>query len=464
MQNLLKISILILFCHVSIVFAEGRILCNAANKQFLPVVISDGTGGTICVWEDGRNGEDFDIYIQRINANGDIIWQKNGVAVCQPCYDQQNVRLVRCIDGFMVFWLDNRGGKGWDVYAQFVDSDGKVLWQANGIPICTSLGGQEAITAISDNLGGGIVVWEDHRSQNVDIYAQRVNRKGEFLWAKDGLALSEPTGDQYDPTLISDGTGGAIIVWWDITTPDWHIMAQHVSADGVILWDVPLVVSPKDGIQGEPRIVSDNDGGAVVIWQNYENHISNDIFAQRIDGNGRKLWNEEGVPICKPPRSQKHPAVASDGRGGAVVVWCDNRDVFSNLYIQHIDADGKINWEKDGMILCAAPGVQDVPFILGDSSGNTIVFWNDYRDDYGDDLVKDIYAQKIDQHGNILWLSDGVKICNLKNSQNLPIGSSDGEGGAFTVWSDAREDTGDIYFQRILSDSSLVLRNHLEKE
>lgn len=452
------ISLLLLFCQIPIVFGEGLIICNSPNKQFFPVVISDGAGGAVFAWEDGRNGEDLDIYIQRVDANGNTLWQKNGIPVCQEPYNQRQVNVVLSIDGFMLFWLDNRSGKGWDVYAQFIDLEGKLLWQKGGVPLCTSLGDQESITAISDGFGGGIVVWEDHRSKKMDIYAQRVNHKGEFLWTKDGLAISDPTGDQYNPVLVSDGTGGAIIAWWDIGSPDWHIFAQHVSADGVLLWDTPLMVSPKDGIQGEPRIASDNAGGAIVTWQNYENYTSNDVFAQRIDGKGRKLWNEEGVPICEAPGTQSHPAIVSDLRGGAVVVWCDRRDVFSDLYIQHISTEGKVSWKKDGVELSVAPGIQDTPFILNHGSGYTIVFWNDYREDYGDDLAKDIYAQKVDSHGNIMWLSDGVKICNLKNSQNLPIASTDGAGGAFTVWSDAREDTGDIYFQLIRSDSSLVFK------
>lgn len=458
MKNLLKVTILFLLCQTSLCLAEGLTLCDAPNRQFFPVVVNDGKGGAVFAWEDGRNGKDLDIYMQRVDADGNAFWQDNGIPICQERYNQRQANVVLSVDGFIVFWLDNRSGKGWDVYAQFVDLEGKSLWQKNGIPLCKSIGDQESITAISDELGGGILVWEEHRSKKMDIFAQRVNRKGEFLWTEKGLALSNPEGDQYNPVLVPDGNGGAIVAWWDITNPNWHIMAQHVSADGVRLWDIPLMVSPKNGVQGEPRIASDNAGGAIVVWQSYENYKSDDVFAQRIDGNGQKLWNDEGIPVCKAEGTQSHPAVVSDNHGGTFVVWCDKRDVFSDLYIQHLDADGKISWENDGITLCVAPGIQDAPFIFSDSSDNAFVFWNDYREDYGDDLMKDIYVQKVNLQGNTLWLSDGVKVCNLKNSQNLPTASSDGSGGAFTVWSDAQEDTGDIYFQKILSDSSLFFK------
>ena len=38
-------------------------------------------------------------------------------------------------------------------------------------------------------------------------------------------------------SLIADGQGGAIFAWWDISTPDWNIFAQRLSAEGSPLWN-----------------------------------------------------------------------------------------------------------------------------------------------------------------------------------------------------------------------------------
>lgn len=135
MQNILKICILILFYQTIIVSTEGLILCNAPNRQIFPVVISDGTGGVVFAWEDGRNGEDLDIYMQRVDANGNIVWQENGIPICQKSYNQTDVRIVSSIDGVIVLWLDNRSGESWEVYAQLVNLEGKTLWQKNGVLI-----------------------------------------------------------------------------------------------------------------------------------------------------------------------------------------------------------------------------------------------------------------------------------------------------------------------------------------
>jgi hypothetical protein len=65
--------------------------------------------------------------------------------------------------------------------------------------------------------GGAIVTWEDFRSgtSNGDIYAQRVNLAGGPQWTTDGVALCTAANNQYNPTIASDGAGGAIVTWSD---------------------------------------------------------------------------------------------------------------------------------------------------------------------------------------------------------------------------------------------------------
>ena len=60
-------------------------------------------------------------------------------------------------------------------------------------------------------------------------------------------------------------------------------MVHRIGMDGKHLWQAPTVVSPMEGLQGEPRAVSDGQGGLIVVWQIYENFINDDFYAQRID-------------------------------------------------------------------------------------------------------------------------------------------------------------------------------------
>ena len=42
-------------------------------------------------------------------------------------------------------------------------------WVDNGVPLCTTLGEQEMSVAVSDGAGGAIIVWRDQRTVNGDI-------------------------------------------------------------------------------------------------------------------------------------------------------------------------------------------------------------------------------------------------------------------------------------------------------
>ncbi|BBJ24643.1 hypothetical protein [Candidatus Nitrotoga sp. AM1P] len=50
--------------------ANGVAISTAANYQFNQTIISDGSGGAIITWSDIRSGASWDIYAQRIGANG----------------------------------------------------------------------------------------------------------------------------------------------------------------------------------------------------------------------------------------------------------------------------------------------------------------------------------------------------------------------------------------------------------
>jgi hypothetical protein len=52
---------------------NGRGLCTAANNQGYPTTVTDGAGGAIVAWQDGRNSSiNLDIYAQRVSGSGGI--------------------------------------------------------------------------------------------------------------------------------------------------------------------------------------------------------------------------------------------------------------------------------------------------------------------------------------------------------------------------------------------------------
>jgi len=424
---------------------------TAQDGQFLPWVVDDGEGGVIVMWEDYRTGKDWDVYAQRVDSSGTVRWEENGVAICKVGRNQRRLRMIRHEQHAIVVWNDRRARSNWDIYAQAVNLEGDVLWQTDGIPVCVNGSDQSTQAILSDGAGGAICVWEDERqsSEFQDLYIQRINAKGEMMWKPNGIPVFPSESLQSDPILLADGTGGFYIVWWDVIGYDaWHIMAYRLSLDAEPLWDAPRLISPAEGMQGEPRVIADDEGGFIVLWQVYENFINDQLYAQRVAPDGRKLWEDTGVPICTAQGIQKHASVVNDGEGGFIVVWRDERDIYSDLYTQRIRADGTPVWEKDGIPLCTAGGHQDKPFIVQTETDQFFVAWVDYREDFGEESKDAIYGQQIDLSGVLLWEENSVPISTSSGKHYPPFVASTGNGKWVVVWSNMQEDKGDIYLER----------------
>jgi hypothetical protein len=106
--------------------ANGRALCAATGNQFLPRIVGDGSGGAVVAWKDLRSGSNFDIYAQHVQAAGivDPAWPTDGRALCTAIDDQDGQVIASDgAGGAVVAWNDGRG-ESIDVYASRVVSTG----------------------------------------------------------------------------------------------------------------------------------------------------------------------------------------------------------------------------------------------------------------------------------------------------------------------------------------------------
>ena len=429
-------------------------LCTATGDQYYPTIASDGAGGAIVTWEDKRSyNSTRDIYAQRISADGTVQWTANGVALCAADGQQWSPTIVSDgAGGAIVTWFDQRSGN-YDIYAQRISADGTVQWTANGVALCTTANDQKSPTITSDGAGGAIVTWFDHRSSSFDIYAQRISAGGTVQWAANGVALCAATGDQGIPTIVSDGAGGAIVTWQDYRiSANADIYAQRISAGGTVQWAANgVALCTATGNQDYPTITSDGAGAAIVTWRDKRNGAANvDIYAQRISAGGTPQWTADGVALCTATGWQEYPTIVSDGAGGAIVTWQDYRSGNYDIYAQRSSAGGTVQWPPNGVALCTAGGEQAPPIIASDGVGGAIVTW---QDDRGSSF--DIYAQRISAGGTVQWTADGVVLCTATGNQYYPTIASDGAGGAIVTWQDLRSSNQDIYAQRVQANGQL---------
>src|SRR6267143_1224386 len=271
-------------------------ISTAANNQTYPAITSDGSGGAIITWQDLRSGTSIDIYAQRINASGAVQRTGDGVPISQAASNQSySVITSDGSGGAIIAWQDSRSGTSYDIYAQRINASGVVQWTADGVPISIASNDQLYPAIASDGSGGAIITWQDLRSgTNYDIYAQRVNASGAVQWTGDGATISLAANGQYNPLITSDGSGGAIITWYDYRNgTNSDIYAQRVDRIGSLGKNEPILTAVRD--------VPGDQGGKVSIgW----NRSSYDEFPNQVvtyysiwRGAGPSALNGSAKPI-----------------------------------------------------------------------------------------------------------------------------------------------------------------------
>jgi hypothetical protein len=375
--------------------ANGVPIAALAGSQSAPVIATDGAGGAIIAWVDNRGGT-LDIYAQRVNASGVVQWALNGVAVCTAANAQTLPEIVAAGSGSSIIaWPDLRNGSHYDIFAQKLDGSGVAQWAANGVMLCGAANNQTDLAMDVDGAGGAVVSWLDSRSGVPDIYANRVLASGATSWTANGIAICTNFTTPEVPKIAFDGSG-VVITWGDNRLGSNRIFAQRVNIAGGIQWtsDGVLVTNTASSFQQFPNIVSDGSGGVVIAWFDG----GSNTYAQRLNSSGVGQWGAAGVVVSTGNSVQTRPTLAPDMAGGAIVTWIDVRNGAgsNDVYAQRVSAAGVVQWAANGVALCKAALNQALLQIVWDGVAGAIVTWTDYRYTYSD-----VYVQRVHRHGYV---------------------------------------------------------------
>jgi len=432
---------------------SGVALCTDPAVQSNPVLCTDDSLGAIVAWRDFRFSASGDIFAARVLADGtlDPRWGANGLAVCDTANVQKNVVIASDgSGGAFIAWEDERTNITGNIFAVHLLSDGSVApgWTVGGNRVCALDRTETNPTIVSDGAGGAIVAWQDSRSMqpSIDIYAQHLKaNEVDHLWQPSGRDLSIEGGDQTMPISAADGAGGAFIAWQD----GLHLGAWHVDASGNSNWGADgVVVNGPTGNQSEMSIAGDGQGDAYFVWLQTPNSV---VSVQKIRFDAVKLWTSNGVVVPAPAGfAQSHPTLTSDLEGGVIVTWSDARSGTSaDVWASHILNIGSLDptWTANGVSIAATTNSEDFPIALEDGDGGAIIEWQ-YGTSAGGTGAR---AQRIHEDGTIAagWPAGGFTLSSVESSLQQAV-IADGGGGALVAWQDKRAGAnGDIYVQRV---------------
>lgn len=448
---LICLSPLFLFSQWNLNTTVNTSVASATKDQTNIHMVTDANGGTIIAWDDKRNNATSasDIYAQRLDKFGNAKWTANGVAICTFDSTQKNVTIIDLGDGSAIMaWEDGRAGN-MDIYAQKIDSSGTILWTIDGVALTTKITTQRNPKIISDNAGGAIIVWNDSANLSYDIYAQRINSSGIVQWTTNGVGVCTAADLQINPKIDIDGAGGAIITWQDKRNGnDYDIYTQHINASGTALWaSNGVIICNSTNTQSNPRIEPDGTKGAIISWVDKRNGLDYNIYAQRIDSTGTIKWANNGIVVCNAVGNQSAVDMKYLGTNGVIISWKDFRNNTYQIYSQLVNLAGAVQLTANGILLSNSIKAIN-PNAIASGQGTGIIVWQD-----SSAAGWDIKSQKLSSTGIIQWNVGGKVICDAVDDQINASNVSDGNGGAIFAWEDFRNGNDFDIFAHHLTDT-----------
>lgn len=435
--------------------ASSLPICVAPGGQVGVLAVTDGAGGAIFCWQDSRSGTQWELYAQRVDADGRLLWGENGLPVSEAAFDRRfPVMVSDGQGGAIVAWVDLVDPSG-DVYAQRLGPDGERLWGSGGVAVCATRHAQGDLALAADGTGGAVVAWCDDRMGSRRTYAQKVSPDGAKEWEPSGVAVGSDWVEQWSPVVLPDGAGGAFVVWMRLLTNGRSdVYAQRLDAEGRIEWGPGgAIVCDAPSTNNSIACVPDGSGGLIVVFDD-DRSWSLDLYGQRLNRDGARIWDPAGVRICDAPQIQREPLAVADGAGGALLTWHnDFRSGGNTVHAQRVDAAGGTHWTDYGIAVGDGDALQS-PAIDGDGAGGVVFAWTDL-------FTGRLYAQRLDATGTRLW-ERGGEIVTDRFGQDEPAIVWDGAGRAIVAWVDRGGEDWDIRAQRVPYEPAGLLVRRVE--
>jgi len=379
--------------------------------QRSPALGFDGAN-YLTVWQDERNKRDEpDLYGARVTPGGGVL-DSGGFLITQCARGQYAPRVAFDGVNFLAVWEDDRNGYT-DIYGARVTPEGAVL-DPDGIAICTAQNYQFA-PAVAFDGSNFLVVWGDNRRDTTgDIYGARVTSGGQVL-EPNGIAISDAPGRQRRPA-VGFAVGDYFVVWEDYRNGStWDIFGTRVSTGGVVLNTDGIAVSTAALHQWLPAIGFDGTR-YLVVWQDTRNSGNADIYGARMTPVGQVL-EPNGIAICTAVRRQFSPAIGFDGTN-YLVVWEDyRRSDYCDIYGSRVTKQGTV-LDTAGIAVSKSQYGQFDPAVAYDGT-NYLVLWEDCYNEG----KPDIYGTRVTPSGSLLDYGRVIPQAGVQSNLAMTRGS-----------------------------------------
>jgi len=240
----------------------------------------------LVVWQDNWSATfpyivPDDIYGVRLSRSGGRLGGLIAISVVTNYQQNPAVAYASNVHQYLVVWEDSRAGV-WDIYGQRVAGDGTLI--GSNCALVTAPGEQRfPDLAYNSQDQVYLLTWQDHRGGDWDIYAKQVELDC-TPW--DAFSICTEGSDQQWPAEVyNQPKNEYLIVWQDKRSGNEDIYGRRVADNTLLNNECPVAVTT--GNQTAPAVGYNSQAGEyLVVWQdNRAGDGNDDIYGQRVDPN-----------------------------------------------------------------------------------------------------------------------------------------------------------------------------------
>lgn len=414
-------------------------------------------GGVFVVWQDKIDGSRSEIYYQHIDLNGKVSFRADGKRVSNRVFAKEKPVVSNAVNhSTVIIWKEyNRDRKG-ELYAQRVDKSGFLIWGESGKKAIETNGEIIEYSVATDPDGTSYLLYIEKipaGKYSFRLRLQKMTAIGENEFPLSGEAIDSSSNQMSIPTVLATIKQEAYMLWAEYAERKNKIFVKKLLRDNSLDWDEKaLELSGNKTRVLSYKAILLNSELVYAVWQTQEKekNIFHQIFSER----GGLLWDANGKQMTKMKGNNYNPQTILASDSTIITSWINENQSDRNIFVQKFWLKGKERWETGGVSYMRLNGDQFGQNLVADNQGGVIIAWFDSRQPK---KKPDLYAQRINKRGELVWPRDGIPIAVNENSEKSYLSiCRDQNDGVIAVFKEKRGRGAGLYSQRIFSNSIYV--------
>lgn len=426
--------------------ANTKLVVNP-NDPVNIISIADGKGGSFIVWQDVKIGNKSDIFFLHVNKDGEVSFRSDGKSVSVSANVKTNPGAQLLSSGeLIIFWIEKISSNASEIFAQKVTSKGLRLWSDNGTQVTKLYKDLKEYSFTFDKAGKPILacIAKDISNLESSISITQLNSEGQIIQEANEIIISSLNA--ISECQIHYANDNSLLITW-LETKNSRATLNFGKIKNI---SEPIMLLRKEISRSGENVFNYQSAvsGNNLYLIRYSQEKQRVIYHHMLDENGNFLWGKDGA-LLTTKRGQNYNPQISISNNKIFVSWVNDYGKDKNIYAQLFDFRGNKLWKESAIPVIEFEGDQFGQKVISDGRGNFIVAWIDRRftKQFGN-----IYAQKLDETGQMQWLESGVDLGTYQNSEKSYLNLiSDNQGGAIAIFKDKRDNKSEIFGQKIYS-------------